>query len=175
MDAQERPYAGGILSRIRENVPELLIRFMSRCPENQQENALLLLKLLMEDEKLSNFFAMKPLCVAILQNLSEKKKAQTLDIMMQTKIIEYRGIGGHEDGIDIFACYFRKEDIGPLQEQETGNIEYRKMLHVRKACMGLAFQMYQMEAARDGAGVQMWKRIAEDTAEVNEIRQEWIW
>ncbi len=117
MDAQERPHAGGILSRIRENVPELLIRFMSRCPENQQENALLLLKSLMEDEKLSNFFAMKPLCVAILQNVSEKKKAQMLDIMMQTKIIEHRGIGGHEDGIDIFACYFRKEDIGPLQKE----------------------------------------------------------
>ena len=40
-----------------------------------------------------------------------------LDIMMQTKIIEHRGIGGHEDGIDIFACYFRKEDIGPLQKE----------------------------------------------------------
>lgn len=117
MDNQERPHAGGVLSRIRENVPELLIRFMSRCPENQQESALLLLKMLMEDEKLSNFFAMKPLCVAILQNVSEKKKAQMLDTMMQTKIIEHRGIGGHEDGIDIFACYFKKKDIGPLQKE----------------------------------------------------------
>ena len=127
MDAQERPHAGGVLSRIRENVPELLIRFMSRCPENQQESALLLLKTLMEDEKLSNFFAMKPLCVAILQNVSEKKKAQMLDTMMQTKIIEHRGIGGHEDGIDIFACYFKKKDIGPLQKEckvRTETIEW---------------------------------------------------
>ena len=127
MDEQERPHAGGVLSRIRENVPELLIRFMSRCPENQQESALLLLKMLMEDEKLSNFFEMKPLCVAILQNVSEKKKAQMLDTMMQTKIIEHRGIGGHEDGIDIFACYFKKKDIGPLQKEckvRTETIEW---------------------------------------------------
>ena len=88
---------------------------MSRCPEKQQENALLLLKSLMEDEKLSNFFVMKPLCVAILQNVSEKKKAQMLDIMMQTKIIEHRGIGGHEDGIDIFAGYEYQTKVWRLE------------------------------------------------------------
>lgn len=112
----EHPHAGGILSRIRENVPELLVRFMSRCPDELQESALLLLKDLMESEKISDTFPMTQLCVSILDNVSEKKKAQMLDTMMQTKIIEYRTVGGYEEGIDIFSFYFRKEDIGPLKK-----------------------------------------------------------
>ena len=48
MADQERPQAGGILTQIFSNVPELLIRFMSRCPDAQQEDALLLAKQLME-------------------------------------------------------------------------------------------------------------------------------
>ena len=114
LDEQEQPLAGGILSRIRENVPQLLIRFMSRCPDSQQENALLLLKDLMEDEKLFETFPLTELCVAVLENVSEKKKAQMLGTMMQTKIIEHKTLGGHENGIDIFAYYFQKKDIGPL-------------------------------------------------------------
>ena len=41
--------------------------------------------------------------------------------------------------------------------------------------MGVAFQMYQREEARCGAGVQRWKQIAEDDAELNEIKHEWVW
>lgn len=117
MSDQERPQAGGILTQIFSNVPELLIRFMSRCPDAQQEDALLLAKQLMESEELPVSFSMAELGVGIMENVSEAKKSQMLDVMLQTKIVEHKTMHGHGDGIDIFSYYFRKEDIGPLQRK----------------------------------------------------------
>ena len=117
MADQERPQAGGILTQIFSNVPELLIRFMSRCPDAQQEDALLLAKQLMESEELPVSFSMAELGVGIMENVSEAKKSQMLDVMLQTKIVEHKTMHGHGDGIDIFSYYFRKEDIGPLQRK----------------------------------------------------------
>ena len=117
MADQERPQAGGILTQIFSNVPELLIRFMSRCPDAQQEDALLLAKQLMESEELPVSFSMAELGVGIIENVSEAKKSQMLDVMLQTKIVEHKTMHGHGDGIDIFSYYFRKEDIGPLQRK----------------------------------------------------------
>ena len=62
-----------------------------------------------------------------------------------------------------------------LQVSEACGEEYREILHVRKAWMVGAFQMYQRAEARCGAGVQRWKQIAEDDAELNEIKHEWVW
>lgn len=67
MADQERPQAGGILTQIFSNVPELLIRFMSRCPDAQQEDALLLAKQLMESEELPVSFSMAELGVGIME------------------------------------------------------------------------------------------------------------
>ena len=117
MADQERPQAGGILTQIFSNVPELLIRFMSRCPDAQQEDALLLAKQLMESEELPVSFSMAELGVGIMENVSEAKKSQMLDVMLQTEIVEHKTMHGHGDGIDIFSYYFRKEDIGPLQRK----------------------------------------------------------
>ena len=117
MADQERPQAGGILTQIFSNVPELLIRFMSRCPDAQQEDALLLAKQLMESEELPVSFSMAEFGVGIMENVSEAKKSQMLDVMLQTKIVEHKTMHGHGDGIDIFSYYFRKEDIGPLQRK----------------------------------------------------------
>ena len=117
MADQERPQAGGILTQIFSNVPELLIRFMSRCPDAQQEDALLLAKQLMESEELPVSFSMAELGVGIMENVSEAKKSQMLDVMLQTKIVEHKTMHGHGDGIDIFSYYFRKEDIDSLQRK----------------------------------------------------------
>ena len=60
---------------------------------------------------------MAELGVGIMENVSEAKKSQMLDVMLQTKIVEHKTMHGHGDGIDIFSYYFRKEDIGPLQRK----------------------------------------------------------
>ena len=111
----ERPYGAGVISDIFQNVPELLIRYMSRCPESEQRDAMLLIKLLMEKETISSSFPMTELCIGVLREVSEKVKAQMLDEMLQTRIIEHRTMQGHGDGIDMFAFYFRKEEIGALR------------------------------------------------------------
>jgi len=115
MDAMNQGMAGSLASRVQENVPELIIRFMSRCPENRQEKALLLLKQLMEDSELSVLFPMTAFIVGILDCVSEKKKAQMLGIMMGTEICEHKTMRGNGNGIDLFDYYFCKTDIGPLQ------------------------------------------------------------
>ena len=115
MAEQERPLAGGILTQIRSNVPELLRRFMTRCPDEQQEEALLLVKQLMESESLPPIFPMAELGIGIMENVSEVKKAQMLDVMLRIKIVEHKTMYGHEDGVDLFSYYFRKADIGPMR------------------------------------------------------------
>lgn len=71
----------------------------------------------MESEELPVSFSMAELGVGIMENVSEAKKSQMLDVMLQTKIVEHKTMHGHGDGIDIFSYYFRKEDIGPLQRK----------------------------------------------------------
>ena len=77
----------------------------------------ILAKQLMESEELPVSFSMAELGVGIMENVSEAKKSQMLDVMLQTKIVEHKTMHGHGDGIDIFSYYFRKEDIGPLQRK----------------------------------------------------------
>lgn len=56
---------GGMLAQILGNVSELLIRFMTRCPEKNQGEALRMLKALMEKEALPVSFSMALLCMGI--------------------------------------------------------------------------------------------------------------
>lgn len=115
-DALDRDMAGNLITRIQENVPELLIRFMSRCPEPQQQNAMLLLKKLMEDEELPIAFPMASLMLGILDRVSEKIKAQMFGVMLGTAICEHKTLYGHGDGLDLFDYYFRKKDLGPWKQ-----------------------------------------------------------
>ncbi|MGN0355171.1 MAG: hypothetical protein ACI4EI_08870 [Muricoprocola sp.] len=113
----EQPYGLGLISNIAMNTPELLIRYMSRCPEAEQRDAMRLLKDLMEKDTIPSSFPMAELCFGILREVSEKVKAQMLDEMLQTKIVEHRTMHGHGDGIDLFAFYFQKEEIGTLRNE----------------------------------------------------------
>lgn len=107
---------GGLLSQIMSNVPELLVRFMSRCPAKLQEEALYLLKALMENESLPVSFPMAKLCLGITKQVSERVKARMLDTMLQTKIVEHKTLHGHGEGMDLLACYFRRSEIGTLKK-----------------------------------------------------------
>ena len=83
---------------------------MSRCPDAQAD-ALLLAKQLMESEELPVSFSMAELGVGIMENVSEAKKSQMLDVMLQTKIVEHKTMHGHGDGIDIFAFILPEEGL----------------------------------------------------------------
>lgn len=127
----------------------------------------------------------------IVAHPQEKRSQKLLNEMM--RILRYRKMPGLVSAVYIFhnllygkckimqkknlssldACLLILADS--LQVSEACGEEYREILHVRKACMGVAFQMYQREEVRCGAGVQRWKQIAEDDAELNEIKQEWVW
>lgn len=112
IDAQESNMENALISSIQSNVPELLIRFMSRCPDYLQQQAMLLVKQLMEDEELPVSFPIAELMIGILTCVSEKQKAMMLGIMIKTKIYEHKTLQGHGNGIDIFDSYFNKTDIG---------------------------------------------------------------
>ena len=83
---------------------------MTRCPEENQGEALRMLKALMEKEALPVSFPMALLCMGITQQVSERIKAQMLDEMLQTAIVEHKTLHGHGDGMDLFACYFKNWD-----------------------------------------------------------------
>ena len=78
---------------------------MTRCPEENQGEALRMLKALMEKEALPVSFPMALLCMGITQQVSERIKAQMLDEMLQTAIVEHKTLHGHGDGMNLFAFY----------------------------------------------------------------------
>lgn len=123
LNDQDAYKIGNLAMHLQDNVPELLVRFMSRCPKRLQKKALLLLKTLMEDEELPVRFPMTQLLVGVMDQVAEEIKAQVLGIMLGTKIFEHRSLYGHGDGIDIFACYFRKEELGKLRAYCTADSE----------------------------------------------------
>ena len=84
------------------------------------------------------------------------------------QIIRQRDNQNHMD-----ACLEMLADI--LRVEQDCDMPVKDILHARKACMSLAFRMYQMPETSGGKGVQRWKEIAADECEMNEIRQEWVW
>lgn len=123
----EPDMAGSIAGHMKENAPELLLRLMSRCPENLQKKALLLIKKLMEDEELPVDYPLARLIVGVMKQVSEKQKARMLGTMMETAICEHRTLHEHGDGLDLFDYYFCKIDIGAhrsLCKVEQSTIEW---------------------------------------------------
>lgn len=62
-----------------------------------------------------------------------------------------------------------------LQTDSDCDMKFKSMLHVRKISVAIAFLMYQLDEAREYCGVLKWKAIAEDSNEINEVRNEWVW
>lgn len=106
---------GSILYLIQQNAPGLLCRFMSRCPENLQKEALMLLKRMMEQPDLELNGHMDVFVAGIMRQISERNKAEMLGTLLDTKICEHRAFYGNEVPIDIFDCYFRKSNLEALQ------------------------------------------------------------
>lgn len=116
LNGLQRTQPRSIAFCIADAVPQLLTRYMSRCPEELQEKAMLILKKLAESEELPVWFPLVELQVGIMEGVSEKKKAQMLGTMMETEIVEHRTLMGQREGIDLFDYYFQKIYIGPLKD-----------------------------------------------------------
>ena len=54
-------------------------------------------------------------------------------------------------------------------------IPVKEVLNVRKLCMSLAFQLFQIKGMDSGVGVLRWKALSQDLKEINEVRNEWVW
>ena len=112
----EKEPVGHIYRAIQGNVPELLKRYVSRCPEYLQKEVLLLVKKLMETEDLVLDNRMDLFLVGIMNQISEKAKAEMLGVLINTKIYEHSVMWGHRQAIDLFDYYFRKTDLDSLRE-----------------------------------------------------------
>lgn len=94
---------------LQNNIPKILVRYMSRCPENLQSEVLLLLKKIMErpdvllDNRIDQFI------YGIIGSVSEKIKADILEELIQTEIVEHKVMYGHFPSVDLFDFYFRKD------------------------------------------------------------------
>lgn len=106
--------SGHIYCAIQGNVPELLKRYVSRCPEYLQKEVLLLVKKMMETDGLVLDNHMDALLVGIMNQMSERTKAEMLGTLINTRICEHPSFWGHRAALDIFDCYFRKKDLGAL-------------------------------------------------------------
>lgn len=182
---------GGMLAQILDNVPELLIRFMTRCPEENQGEALRMLKALMEKEALPVSFPMALLCMGITQQVSERIKAQMLDeilnLLCYCKMPGLISAAWTLHNLFYVKCSILDEEnlrkvddcllllVDVLYKNTENGLSFKDVLHMRKACVSIAFQMQQLiGATEDYAGVRRWEEVAIDSEEMNEIKDEWV-
>ena len=62
-----------------------------------------------------------------------------------------------------------------IQIDNIIGIPVKEVLNVRKRCMSLAFQLFQIKGMDSGLGVLRWKALSQDPREINEVRNEWVW
>lgn len=70
-------------------------------------------------------------------------------------------------------CLLLLADV--LYKNTENRLSFKDVLHMRKACVSIAFQMQQLiGATEDYAGVRRWEEAAIDSEEMNEIKDEWV-
>ena len=70
-------------------------------------------------------------------------------------------------------CLLLLADV--LYKNTENGLSFKDVLHMRKACVSIAFQMQQLiGATEDYAGVRRWEEAAIDSEEMNEIKDEWV-
>lgn len=70
-------------------------------------------------------------------------------------------------------CLLLLADV--LYKNTENGLSFKDVLHMRKACFSIAFQMQQLiGATEDYAGVRRWEEGVNDPKEMNEIKDEWV-
>lgn len=99
-----------VCSQLKSNIPEILVRYMTRCPEGMQKDVLRILIKLMEAPDIIMDQRMDAFVVNIMRLVSDKVKAEMLEEMLETEIVEHEVLGGHRNSFDFFDCYFTHDD-----------------------------------------------------------------
>lgn len=118
---------GGVVQRLQINISEILMRCVSRCPEELQREVLLLIKDIMETPNLRLNDRIDLFIHGVMQQISEKNKMRMLGELIQTKIIEHPIIGGYATATDLFDYYFQKDNLNQYKELciiKHGTIEW---------------------------------------------------
>lgn len=117
-------FDGGVCRELQSNLPEILIRCMSRCPEELQCEILSMAKTVMETQGLRLGQSMGSFMTGILRQVSERNKAKMLGDLLETAIVEHPETYG--DAVDLFDFYFTKEHLeqyAPLYHIKQETIE----------------------------------------------------
>lgn len=114
------PFGGGVCRELRENLPEIMVRCMSRCPEELQCEILNMTKAAMETPGLVLGQSMGRFIRGIMAQVSEKNKVKMLGELLETAIVEHED--RHEGTADLFDFYFDKEHL----EQYRGLCRIKK-------------------------------------------------
>ena len=95
---------------VKNNISEILIRYMSRCPEDIQIEVLSVLKKIMEKQNVVMDNRMDYFIHMIIGLVSEKNKGMMFESLLQTDIVEHKVMLGHYPSVDLFTWYFRKDE-----------------------------------------------------------------
>ncbi len=94
---------------LQNNIPKILVRYMSRCPVDLQYEILLLLKKIMERPNVALDGRIDQFIYGIMGSVSEKIKADMLEELIQTEIVEHKVMHGHFPSADLLSFYFKKD------------------------------------------------------------------
>lgn len=107
--------------KLQNNIPLILVRYMSRCPSDLQRDILLLMKKIIEHPNVLLDHRMDRFMYGMMGSISEIIKAEMLGELISTKIVEHKVMHGNVPSVDLFTMYFRK-DISKKYCQRTEKI-----------------------------------------------------
>ena len=164
-----------VCDHIKNNIPEILIRYMGRCPEDIQIDVLYAVKKIMEKQNVSMDNHMDNFIYMIMQFVSEKNKAKMLEELLQMDIIEHKVMYGHLLSVDLFTWYFRKyeakkycrrtekiSDIVKFLLSDDGDDNYIWQTKIKR--LYVLSEMDLLTSAEKGLfAKKVWSRVNPDT------------
>lgn len=118
---------GNIYSGILQNVPQMLIRYMVRCPETMQSEMLLLLKKMLEIPGFDLNKQMNTFLYGVMRSVSDRIKLEMIGTMLECGMYEREIDHGWYSVSDVFDFYSVKEESHRLLRQNcrvtNGQIE----------------------------------------------------
>uniref|UniRef100_UPI003FEEFCE0 hypothetical protein n=1 Tax=Roseburia sp. TaxID=2049040 RepID=UPI003FEEFCE0 len=108
---------GNIYSSILQNVPQMLIRYMVRCPEKQQTEMLGLIKKMLDLPGFDLNSQMNIVITSVVQNVTEHVKAEMLGTMLESGMYDRNVDHGWRAVTDVFDFYL-SGDVNRLKRWE---------------------------------------------------------
>lgn len=95
--------------RLQNNIPEILVRLLSRGSDEEQIDVLRIVKKLMEQPNVELNNRLDEFLYSVMSMISEKNKAEMLEELITTDILEHKVMHGHLPSMDLFSVYFKKK------------------------------------------------------------------